>query len=46
MVLELVPDRERVEPGRPVRYTLPIRNPTRLDVTDLEIQHALPERFG
>ncbi|HKQ57734.1 MAG TPA: Calx-beta domain-containing protein [Candidatus Eisenbacteria bacterium] len=46
VVLELIPDRDRVEPGRPVRYTLAVRNLTKLPVTTLEIRHALPERFG
>jgi outer membrane protein OmpA-like peptidoglycan-associated protein len=44
--LELIPERARVESGRPVRYTLAIRNATGLDVASLVIQHELPSRFA
>ncbi len=46
VALELVPERARVEPGRPVRYTLAIRNHTAFDMTSVEIQHELPPRFA
>ena len=44
--LELTPDRDRVGAGQPVRYTLAIRNRSRLSLTGLEIRHELPPRFG
>jgi OmpA family protein/glucodextranase-like protein len=46
VALELIPERERVGAGQPVRYTLAIRNLSPLALTRLEIRHELPPRFG
>src|SRR5439155_10760907 len=44
--LRLSPDKDRVETGEPVRYTLEIRNRTSINLTNFEVQHELPPRFG
>jgi outer membrane protein OmpA-like peptidoglycan-associated protein len=44
--LRLSSDRDRVESGQPVRYTLEIRNRTSINMTNFEVQHELPPRFG
>ncbi|MGH7730097.1 MAG: OmpA family protein, partial [Candidatus Eiseniibacteriota bacterium] len=46
VALELIPERERVGAGQPLRYTLAIRNLTPLALTGLEIRHEMPPRFG
>src|SRR3989449_834472 len=44
--LRLTADRDRVESGQPVRYTLEIRNRTSINLTNFMVQHELPPRFG
>src|SRR2546425_4428758 len=44
--LRLSADRDQVESGQPVRYTLEIRNRTAINLTNFEVQHELPPRFG
>jgi len=44
--LRLTPDRDRVETGQPVRFTLEIRNRTSVNLPNFEVQHELPPRFG
>jgi len=44
--LRLSSDRDRVESGQPVRYTLEIRNRTSVNLPNFEVQNELPPRFG
>jgi outer membrane protein OmpA-like peptidoglycan-associated protein len=44
--LRLSPERDRVESGQPVRYTLEIRNRLSVALPNFEVQHELPPRFG
>src|SRR5437773_2639537 len=44
--LRLTADRDPVESGQPVRYTLEIRNRTSINLTNFVVQNELPPRFG
>ncbi|TMQ54737.1 MAG: hypothetical protein E6K75_10180, partial [Candidatus Eisenbacteria bacterium] len=44
--LRLTADRDPVESGQPVRYTLEIRNRTSINLANFVVQNELPPRFG
>jgi hypothetical protein len=46
IVLELVPDRDKVQQGQPVGFRLSVRNRTSLPIDAITLTHTLPVRFA